>query len=168
MHIKIFTTGGTIDKIYSGRGVAYQIECPQVMEILKNSNATLDYDIESIIRKDSLDLTDDDRLLIRETVQSTMWDRIIITHGTDTIVKTAKTLGCIRDKTIVLVGAMRPAQFKNSDAEFNIGCAIVAVQLLTKGVYIVGNGHIFDPQYVQKNVELNRFEWRDDYGINRS
>ncbi|GAG51643.1 unnamed protein product, partial [marine sediment metagenome] len=83
---------------------------------------------------------------------------IVVTHGTDTMIKTAKKLQAIADKVVVLTGAMQPAKFKSSDAEFNIGCAVVALQSLPPGIYIVMNGRIFKPERVRKNVQLNRFE----------
>lgn len=158
MKIKIFTTGGTIDKIYFDKKSEYQVGDPQANGVLERANVVLDYEVESIIRKDSLDLTDEDRELIRQKVASTPLKKIVITHGTDTMIDTAKILKKIPGKTIVMTGSMYPAQFRDSDAVFNIGCAVTAVQILKPGVYIVMNGRIFDPHRVRKNVELNRFE----------
>ena len=89
---------------------------------------------------------------------STPLERVVITHGTDTMINTAKVLKNISGKTIVMTGSMYPAQFRDSDAVFNIGCAVTAAQILGPGVYIVMNGRIFKPHQVRKNVELNRFE----------
>ena len=158
MKIKIYTTGGTIDKIYFDQKSEYQVGDPQAKGVLERANATLDYEVESIIRKDSLDFTDEDRELIRKNVESAPFERIIITHGTDTMIDTAKVLRNIPGKTIVMTGSMYPAQFLNSDAVFNIGCAVTAAQILAHGVYIVMNGRIFRPEQVRKNIELNRFE----------
>ena len=158
MKIKIFTTGGTIDKIYFDQKSEYQVGDPQANGVLERANVVLNYEIESIIRKDSLDLTDEDRELIRQKAASTLLKRIVITHGTDTMIDTAKVLKNISGKTIVMTGSMYPAQFRDSDAGFNIGCAVTAVQILKPGVYIVMNGRIFKPHHVRKNVELNRFE----------
>jgi len=158
MKIKIFTTGGTIDKIYFDRKSEYQIGDPQANGVLERANVVLEYEVESIIRKDSLDFSDEDRELIRLKVESTSWERVIITHGTDTMVETAKVLKNISGKTIVMTGSMYPARFKDSDAVFNIGCAFTAAQILGPGVYIAMNGCIFNPHHVRKNVELNRFE----------
>jgi L-asparaginase len=158
MKIKIFTTGGTIDKIYFDQKSEYQVGDPQAKGVLERANVVLDYEVESIIRKDSLDFTDEDRELIRQKVASTQLKRVVITHGTDTMIDTAKVLKNISGKTIVMTGSMYPAQFRDSDAVFNIGCAVTAVQILEPGVYIVMNGRIFKPQNVRKNVELNRFE----------
>ena len=158
MKIKIITTGGTIDKIYFDQKSEYQIGDPQADCLLERANVSLDYEVESLFRKDSLDLTDEDRELIRHKVESDPMQRIVITHGTDTMIKTAKILDNIPDKTIVLTGSMYPAKFRESDAVFNIGSAVTAVQVLPPGVYIAMNGRIFNPHKVRKNIELNRFE----------
>ena len=158
MKIEIFTTGGTIDKIYFDQKSEYQVGDPQAKGVLERANVVLDYEVESIIRKDSLDFTDEDRELIRQKVASTPLKRVVITHGTDTMIDTAKVLMNISGKTVVMTGSMYPAEFRDSDAVFNIGCAITAVQILEPGVYIVMNGRIFRPHHVRKNVELNRFE----------
>ncbi len=160
MKIKIYTTGGTIDKVYFDQKSEYQVGDPQAIGVLERANVVLDYEVESIIRKDSLDFTDEDRELIREKVASTSFERVVITHGTDTMLDTAKILKEITGKTIVLTGSMYPAQFRDSDAVFNIGCAVTAVQILEPGVYIIMNGRVFNPHQVRKNVEMNRFEER--------
>jgi len=158
MKIKIYTTGGTIDKVYFDQKSEYQVGDPQANGVLERANVVLDYEVESIIRKDSLDFTNEDRELIRKKVESTPLERVVITHGTDTMVETAKVLESISSKTIILTGSMYPAQFQDSDAVFNIGCAVIAAQTLDPGVYIAMNGRIFNPHHVRKNVELNRFE----------
>ncbi|MGB6928840.1 MAG: asparaginase domain-containing protein, partial [Syntrophobacteria bacterium] len=111
-----------------------------------------------ILRKDSLDMTDDDRQFIFDKIEADDHKYIIVTHGTDTLIETARKIMTIRDKVIVLTGAIEPARSKSSDAPFNIGSAVAAVQLLPAGVYIVMNGRVFDPNKVQKNMELNSFE----------
>jgi len=158
MKIKIFTTGGTIDKIYFDQKSEYQVGDPQAGGVLERANVVIEYEVESILRKDSLDLTDEDRDVIKRKVYAELCDRILITHGTDSMIQTAKSLGRESGKTIVLTGSMYPAEFRNSDAIFNIGCAITAVQILTPGVYIAMNGRIFDPYCSTKNLEKNRFE----------
>ena len=158
MKVKIYTTGGTIDKVYFDQKSDYQVGDPQAAGVLRRANVVLDYEVESILRKDSLDFTDEDRELIRQKVKSTLFERIVVTHGTDTMIDTAKLLKNIAGKTIVMTGSMYPAQFRDSDAVFNIGCAVTAVQILKPGVYIAMNGRIFKPPQVRKNVELNRFE----------
>lgn len=160
MNIKILTTGGTIDKIYFDRKSEYQIGDPQAGVVLTRANVVIEYQVESILWKDSLDLTDIDRNLIRQKVYDDPCDRILITHGTDTMIETAKFIGQDSGKTIVLTGSMYPAEFRDSDAIFNIGCAIMAVQILEPGIYIAMNGRIFDPYRSEKNIEKNRFEER--------
>lgn len=158
MKIKIITTGGTIDKVYFDRKSEFQVGKPSIADILKEANVTFSYEVISLLRKDSLDITDEDRLLICSKVKSSVQNHIVITHGTDTMIKTAKALKAINGKVIVLTGAMQPAQFRFTDAVFNIGCATTAVQILPPGVYIVMNGQIFDPENVRKNQEQNHFE----------
>ncbi|MBC7188047.1 MAG: asparaginase [Calditrichaeota bacterium] len=159
MKIKILTTGGTIDKIYFDRKSEFQVGDPQIAEVLKEANVVLEYEIEQLMRKDSLDMTEEDRQLIREAiVRDTTHRHFVITHGTDTMIETARVLRGIPGKVIVLTGAMQPARFRLTDAVFNIGCAIMAVQTLPEGVYIAMNGRLFRPENTVKNVELNRFE----------
>lgn len=158
MKMKIFTTGGTIDKIYFDQKSEYQVGDPQAGGVLERANVVIKYEVESIFRKDSLDLTDVDRDEIKRKVFDDLCDRIVITHGTDSMIETAKFLGHESGKTIVLTGSMYPAEFRNSDAILNIGCAITAVQLLPPGVYIAMNGRIFDPFCSKKNIDKNRFE----------
>ena len=158
MRIKFFTTGGTIDKVYFDAKSEFEVGPPQVLEIVKDAQVTFEYDIESVLRKDSLDMTDADRQLLRERVQNEACRWIVVTHGTDTMVETALALRGIPQKTIVLTGSMQPARFRVTDAVFNIGSAIGAVQSLPPGVYIVMNGRVFDPERARKNVAQNRFE----------
>jgi L-asparaginase len=159
MEIKIFTTGGTIDKIYFDQKSKYEVGEPTIDEVLQEANVTVDYRCEKIMRKDSLDLTEEDRQKIYEVIKADTHRQIVITHGTDTMIQTAQKLQPLaKEKVIVLTGSMMPAKFKSSDAMFNIGGALIAVQTLPPGVYIVMNGQIFNPRQARKNVELNRFE----------
>lgn len=158
MTIKIFTTGGTIDKTYFDAKSEYEVGDPQIIDILRIANVGAEYEIEVLLRKDSLDMTDEDRRYILERVREESCDRILITHGTDTMVETATALEEVPGKCIVLVGSLSPARFRDSDAEFNIGFAFAAVQVLDPGVYIAMNGQIFSPAHVRKNLERNRFE----------
>lgn len=154
----IVTTGGTIDKIYFDDKSDYQIGDPQIGMILRELGVTFRFTVIPILRKDSLHITDDDRELIRATIAAQPAKHVLITHGTDSMVQTGQVLKSIEGKTIVMTGALNPARFRGSDAEFNIGCAVGAVQSLPPGVYIAMNGRIWDPQKVRKNVEANRFE----------
>jgi L-asparaginase len=158
MNIKLFTTGGTIDKIYFDAKSEYEVGPPQVLEVLKEANVTFPYEVESILRKDSLEMTDEDRQLIRQRIEAESCPLVVVTHGTDTLLQTAKALIGIPNKTIVLTGSMQPARFRVTDASFNIGSAIAAVQSLGPGVYVVMNGRIFDPRKARKNLQNNCFE----------
>ena len=154
----IVTTGGTIDKIYFDDKSDYQIGDPQIGMILRELGVTFRFTVIPILRKDSLHITDDDRELIRATIAAQPAKHVLITHGTDSMVQTGQVLKSIEGKTIVMTGALNPARFRGSDAEFNIGCAVGAVQSLPPGVYIAMNGRIWDPAKVRKNVTANRFE----------
>ncbi|WP_321365928.1 asparaginase domain-containing protein [uncultured Desulfuromusa sp.] len=158
MTIEIVTTGGTIDKIYFDAKSSYEIGEPQIGDVLEESNLTVNYLITPLMRKDSLDIDDADRALIKKTVIESSAAKIVITHGTDTMIKTARFLQGIAGKTIVLTGAMQPARFRFTDAIYNIASAITSVQLLPQGVWIAMNGQVFDPESSRKNVEMNRFE----------
>ena len=158
MKVKFFSTGGTIDKIYFDQKSTYQVGESRVEEILREANVACEYEVESILRKDSLDLSDEDRRLIVDRVSADPHEYIIVTHGTDTMDQTARALEGIKNKVIVLTGAMQPAKFISTDAEFNIGFALAAVQMLPYGVYLAMNGRIFHPGKNRKNAELSRFE----------
>jgi L-asparaginase len=158
MNIKILATGGTFDKIYYDAKSVFHIGDPMATSILNEANVTFEYEVESIMKKDSLDIDDDDRETIRQKVAQESCNRIIIIHGTDSMIKTAMCLLEIENKTIVITGAMQPARMQISDSAYNIGVATTAVQLLGPGVYVAMNGKIFDPGSTTKNVEMSRFE----------
>jgi len=154
----IITTGGTIDKIYFDDKSDYQIGEPQISQILHAMHVAFEIEVSALMRKDSLHIDDRDRKLIRDVVAAADTRHILITHGTDTMVETATALKDIENKTIVLTGALNPARFRDSDAIFNIGCAVGAVQSLPAGVYIAMNGRVWNPEHVRKNRRENRFE----------
>ena len=154
----IVTTGGTIDKVYFDDKSDFQVGEPQIGRILEELGVAFRFTVIPILRKDSLHLTDDDRELVRATIAAQPARHVLVTHGTDSMVETARALSSIGDRTIVLTGALNPARFRGSDAEFNIGTAVGAVQSLPPGVYIAMNGRIWDPAAVRKNVAANRFE----------
>lgn len=162
MKLQIFTTGGTIDKVYFDAQSTYAVGEPQIVEILRLAGASLDFDCTNLLRKDSLEITETDRELIAAEVAAATPNHVIVTHGTDTMVETAKvvakSLGDDTSKTVVFVGSLTPARFKASDAEFNIGFATAAVQSLSPGVYVTMNGRVFKPSEVRKNRTLNKFE----------
>ena len=157
-NISIFAVGGTIDKVYFDAKSEYEVGPPNIEKVLAECNLAIGYTITSLMRKDSLDLTDDDRARIVRAVSLAPTSRVLITHGTDTMILTAKALRGVSGKTVVLTGALEPALFKTSDAVFNIGCALGAVQALPPGIYIAMNGRIFKEGTVRKNLEKNRFE----------
>ena len=156
MSILIIQTGGTIDKIYpkSIQGWGFEIGDAAVDQILSGKKLSINYQIVSACKKDSTTLNENDLHHILDICQKSNEEQIIITHGTDTILDTAKHLSVIKDKTIVLTGSFLPYAFKDSDAEFNIGMAISAVQILNRGIYVSLNG------IIAKHNELQR----DDSG----
>ena len=158
MKVKIFTTGGSLDKGYSTKESAFVVGEPEIESILREARVTFDYEVESLLRKDSLELTEQDRELISRRVKEDPVRHILITHGTDTMARTGQSLTGIKGKTIVLTGAMQPASFKHTDAHFNVGFALAALQILPPGVYLAMNGAIFDPHRARKNMELDQFE----------
>ena len=161
MKVAILTTGGTFDKVYFDANSEYSIGDPCITSILDEGNVNSNYRIQSILKKDSLDITSKERQIIKNSVQECVEERIIIIHGTDTMVETAKSLEDIKEKTIVLTGAMQPARFKKTDAIFNSGFALAAVQILEYGVYITMNGMVFRSDNVKKNIDLGKFETKD-------
>lgn len=156
--ISILTTGGTIDKVYFDAKSEYEVGPPNIERVLGELNLAISYTIIPLFRKDSLEITANDRSIIRQAAEDSKNNRILITHGTDTMADTAQALMGLENKTVVLTGALEPALFKTSDAIFNIGCALGALQALPPGVYIVMNGSIFKAGSVRKNLDLNRFE----------
>jgi L-asparaginase len=146
MKIQIFTVGRTIDKGYSQeRGTLnFSFGEPAVVELLGGAaQLNLDYEIEQLLAKDSLEMTAEDRALIKKACAGSVADKILITHGTDTMIDTARELRGVVGKTIVLTGASQPYHFRKSDAEFNIGVAMGALNVLDHGVYIAMNGRVY-------------------------
>jgi len=158
MDLKIFCTGGTFDKVYFDALSDYQIGEPQIEWIMAQANVDFEYAIESILKKDSLEISEQDRAQIVTAVAADGCERIVVSHGTDTMPETARALQTITNKTIVLVGAMQPARFRDSDALFNTGFAVAAARLLPHGVYVAINGQLFNADQVQKNREAGLFE----------
>lgn len=158
MKITFVTTGGTIDKVYFDKKSQFEVGEPQILEVLQDANITFEHEIISVLRKDSLEMTEADRQAVRAAIAAAPGRNFVVTHGTDTMVQTAQALAGIPGKVIVLVGAMQPARFKASDAVFNIGFAVAAAQTLPEGVYVTMNGRVFNPVETRKNLEMNRFE----------
>ncbi|MEA3475848.1 MAG: asparaginase domain-containing protein [Candidatus Cloacimonadota bacterium] len=159
MLIKIFVTGGTFDKEYNELNGKLFFKDTHLNEILKLGRCKLNLDIQTLMMIDSLKMTNADRNLILQSCKDTEEDKIVITHGTDKMVKTAILLGQnIRHKTIVLTGAMVPYKFGSSDGMFNLGAALAFVQTLPHGVYIAMNGKYFHWNNVRKNNGTGIFE----------
>lgn len=158
MFIRFITTGGTIDKIYFDAMSRFEVGDPLLKHILSDALVGFDYGVVQLFQKDSLELTDSDRAEIRRYVEKDDARRIVITHGTDTMAETAAALQSIPGKSIVLTGALSPARFRSTDAVFNVGMAVAAVQLAEPGVYLAMNGRIFAAGDVRKNRDTNRFE----------
>jgi L-asparaginase len=156
--IRIFTTGGTFDKVYFDALSEFRIGEPMAQALLDEANVTFDYEIESLLQKDSLEIDEADRDSIRGAVERAAESEILITHGTDSMVDTARALLEVGGKTVVLFGAMQPARMRYSDAMFNLGFACAAVQTLPAGIYIAMNGRILDPAKASKNRAQGRFE----------
>ena len=158
MGIAIFTTGGTIDKVYFDAKGAFAVGTPMVESLLAQARVEAQVSITPLLRKDSLELTREDRNVVVEAVRACSEPQVIITHGTDTMVETGLALAAVPGKTIVLTGALQPGRFADSDAPFNLGMAVAAVQLLPPGVYIAVNGLVRLAAGLRKNRDENRFE----------
>lgn len=164
MKICFLQTGGTIDKDYpkTKNCYAFEISEPAVTRILEKIDPNFEYKILSILKKNSLDITEEDRMKICAICQKINGDKIVITHGTDTMIDTAKTLSKIKDKVIVLTGAMKPERFSDSDAPVNIGTAIGAINVLDTGIYIAMNGRIYSWNNVKRNPQTGQFVEEQD------
>jgi len=158
MFIRFITTGGTIDKVYFDAMSEFEVGESPISNILAEGRVSFDYNVVSMFQKDSLEITDEDREALKGFIENDEAKAFVITHGTDTMAKTAAVLRSIRGKTMVLTGSLNPARFKTTDAVFNIGMAIGAVQSLQPGVYIAMNGQVFAEGEVVKNRAENRFE----------
>lgn len=158
MHIRFITTGGTIDKIYFDALSNYEVGDSPLQSILAEGLVDFDFDIVPLLKKDSLEMTDDDRAHLRDYIENDDGTLYVITHGTDTMPDTAESLQGIPGKTMVLTGALTPARFRTTDAVFNVGMAVAAVQVAAPGVYIAMSGQVFEAGAVRKNRAENRFE----------
>lgn len=155
--ILVLTTGGTIDKLYFDALSEYQIGDSVVDRLLATARVSKPFRVQGLMRKDSLELDDADRATIARAAAEAPERRIVITHGTDTMTETAKALAGIAGKTIVLVGALAPARFADSDATFNLGMAFATAQIAPAGVWIAMNGTIFPADKVRKDRAANAF-----------
>lgn len=159
MKIQVIITGGTIDKSYDMSNGTLHFVDSHIPNMLTEARSRGDIELDKIMLKDSRDMTDSDHLQLITHCRDCAADHIIVTHGTDTMVDSARLLAeVIEDKTIVLTGAMVPYVFDKSDALFNLGCAFSAVQCLPAGVYVTMNGRVFEAHNVVKNREEGVFE----------
>ncbi len=157
--IQVFITGGTFDKEYNELTGSLYFKETHLFEMLDLGRSRLNLSIETLMMKDSLDFVDADRAAIAAACNNTKSNKILITHGTDTMTITAEyLLDKCTEKTIVLTGAMVPYKFGSSDGLFNLGSALAFVQVLSPGVYIVMNGKVFEAGKVKKNTDKGEFE----------
>ena len=158
-YIKIFATGGTFDKEYDEINGELFFKETHLHELLSLGRSQLNVKIETLMMVDSLEMTKSEKQYIVEKCKSEKTDRIIITHGTDTMVETAQIIAeHVNDKTIILTGAMIPIKFGSSDCLFNLGSALSFIQVIQPGVYITMNGRYFKWDNVSKNKRLGVFE----------
>jgi L-asparaginase len=159
MPVRLYVTGGTFDKEYNELNGTLYFKDTHLPEMLQLGRCKLEVDIRTLMMIDSLEMTEDDRKIILDNCSKCSADRIVITHGTDTMEITARVLGqAIHDKTIVLTGAMIPYKFGSSDGLFNLGSALAFVQSLPPGVYVAMNGKFFSWDKVRKNQKTGEFE----------
>jgi len=159
MAIKLFVTGGTFDKEYNELNGQLFFKDSHINEILKLGRSRLDLSVRTLMLIDSLDMTDADRNIILESCKACEEDKIVITHGTDTMTETATYLSeKIPGKTVVITGAMIPYKFGSSDGLFNMGSALAFVQSLPAGIYIAMNGRYYDWNNCKKNKQTGFFE----------
>ena len=159
MTIRIFVTGGTFDKEYNEIDGTLYFKDSHINELLALGRCKKDVVVTTLMMVDSLDMNEGDRQTILDNCKRTHEDKIVITHGTDTMTDTAKVLGQAKlAKTIILTGAMIPFKFGSSDGLFNMGCAIGFAQALPHGVYIAMNGRFFNWDNVRKNRKRGEFE----------
>jgi len=159
MAIRIFITGGTFDKEYNELNGQLYFKDTHLQELLNLGRSQVPVEIRTLMMIDSLEMTDADRILIAENCIKASEDKIVITHGTDTMANTARVLAeRVKNKTIVLTGAMIPIKFGSSDGLFNLGSALAFVQTLSQGVYVAMNGRYFNWDNVRKNKQTGAFE----------
>lgn len=157
--IRLFVTGGTFDKEYDELHGSLNFRDTHLPEMLEMARSRLDVHVRTLMMVDSLDMTSEDRALIAHNCQAVPESNIVVTHGTDTMVDTARVIAsAVPAKTVVLTGAMIPIAFGSSDGLFNLGGALTVVQVLPPGVYLAMNGRVFDWDDVRKNRDTGVFE----------
>lgn len=160
MKVLFVQTGGTIDKDYpkTNAGYAFEIDEPAMERVLQKSFIGFEYEIVSLFKKDSLDMSNEDRMILKTFLETTPYDKVIVTHGSDTMPETARIVGDIAGKVIIFTGSYLPERFADSDAGFNIGVAVGAVNVLLEGTFIAMNGRLMSPETCFKNAENGLFE----------
>jgi L-asparaginase len=157
--IRLFVTGGTFDKTYDEIRGALAFEETHVPEMLRLGRSRVGVSVRTLMMVDSLDMTDADREVIARNCAQCTESRIVVTHGTDTMVETARAIAdAVKDKTVVVTGAMIPYAFGSSDGLFNLGSALSFAQTLPPGVYVAMNGQAFEWDKVRKNRDTGSFE----------
>ena len=157
----ILSTGGTIDKVYFDALSEYQVGEPVAAQTLNDMNVAFEFELKEICRKDSLELTDEDRETLRQALSDSDCQHILITHGTDTMVNSANVIAQhVKEtsKVVIFTGAMTPSAFKDSDATFNIGTALGAMSVAAPGIYVAMSGKVYPADQVFKNYDSRRFE----------
>jgi L-asparaginase len=160
MKLVFIQTGGTIDKDYphTTKGWAFEFGEPATNRILEKLNPSFEYEVLTSCQKDSLEITEEDRNSLAKLIQSHKENKFIITHGTDTMIETATYLKeRIRDKLIIITGAMRPERFSNSDAAINVGCAIATANLMENGVFIAMHGVVKMETEIKRDLETGKY-----------
>jgi L-asparaginase len=160
MKLIFIQTGGTIDKDYphTTKGWAFEFGEPAINRILEKLNPSFQYEVLTSCQKDSLEITDEDRKSLAELIQNHKENKFIITHGTDTMVETATYLNArIKNKLIVITGAMRPERFSNSEASINVGCAIATANLMEKGIFIAMHGVVKAHSKIKRDLQTGKF-----------
>lgn len=159
MRILFLQTGGTIDKDYpkQTKGWGFEITTPAFDRILSKLNLSFEYESVSLFQKDSQDISDEDRIRLQQFLNESDFDKIIITHGTDTIIETAQFIKAIPNRVIVFTGAFLPEKFKDSDADFNIGMAVATVQNFSEGVFICLNGLVCLAEKMMRDEDTGKF-----------
>jgi L-asparaginase len=158
--ITFIQTGGTIDKDYphTTKGWAFEFGEPATIRILEKLNPSFEYEILTSCQKDSLEITDEDRMNLADLIEKHPGNKFVITHGTDTMMETAAFLKeRIKDKLVVITGAMLPERFSNSDAPINLGCAIATANLMRTGVYIAMHGIVKKSTEMHRNLETGKY-----------
>ena len=159
MRILFVQTGGTIDKDYpkKTKGWGFEISTPAFDRVLSKLKLSFEYDAVTLFQKDSQDISDADRMQLRDFLRDTEFEKIIITHGTDTIIETARFIQNVSGKTIVFTGAFLPEKFKESDADFNLGMAVAAVQNFPEGVFVCLNGIVCSAEKIKRDMNTGKF-----------